>query len=125
MEVVSRRPGSGVNSGDNDDVPSDSENEGAEAPGQDGPALKAAKAFGIGLGAIVATPFAIAGVGVLAAGATVWGAAKVLQGVGGLLAAGPEAAVRAAAGGRQAGEEARVREKKDKKGPREDTKHEK
>lgn len=121
-------PGSaGESDGHSSSTSNDAGNGGAEASARDGPALEAAKAFGMGLGAIVATPFAVAGVGVLAAGAAVWGAAKVLQGVGGLLAAGPEAAARAAAGGRRAdgradgraGEAPKERQKKDKKGSRE------
>lgn len=117
-------PGSaGESDGHSSSTSNDAENGGAEASARDGPALKAAKAFGMGLGAIVATPFAVAGVGVLAAGAAVWGAAKVLQGVGGLIAAGPEAAARAAAGGRRAdgraGEAPKERQKKDKQGSRE------
>lgn len=113
----------GESDGHADNASNDAGNGGAEASAKDGPALKAAKAFGMGLGAIVATPFAVAGVGVLAAGAAVWGAAKVLQGVGGLIAAGPEAVVRAAAGGGRAdgraGEAPKEIRKKDKKGPRE------
>ncbi|KAL1950807.1 hypothetical protein VTO73DRAFT_5931 [Trametes versicolor] len=105
-----------------DETPNEAEDNGAKAPVEDGPGLKAAKAFGMGLGAIVAVPFAVAGVGVLAVGATVWGAAKVLQGVGGGLAAGPEAAARAAAGRWRAGGEHEGQQKENKNlRPREGT----
>ncbi|KAI0632534.1 hypothetical protein C8Q77DRAFT_1074463 [Trametes polyzona] len=65
--------------------------EDAAAPARDGRAKRAAKAFGTGLFAIVAVPVAVAGVGVVGAGTAVWGAAKVLEGIGRGLAAGPEA----------------------------------
>lgn len=49
-----------------------------------------ANAFLIGIGAILATPFALVGAVLVGAGAIVWGAAKVLQGIGQGLSTGPE-----------------------------------
>ncbi|KAI0647677.1 hypothetical protein C8Q79DRAFT_1008091 [Trametes meyenii] len=65
----------------------------ATAPHADNPALAVAK----GLGAVVAVPLVVAGVGVVAVGATIWGAAKILEGVGRGLAAGPQVVAEAAA----------------------------
>ncbi|KAI0326900.1 hypothetical protein GY45DRAFT_1328364 [Cubamyces sp. BRFM 1775] len=81
--------------------PYDPQSEGAEgeitedAPTKDSTGVKAGKALGIGLLALVAVPVALAGAAVVAAGGVVWGAAKVVEGVGKGLAAGPEAAARA------------------------------
>ncbi|KAI0669152.1 hypothetical protein C8Q78DRAFT_992803 [Trametes maxima] len=65
----------------------------ATSPHTDNPALTVAK----GLGTIVAVPLVVAGVGVAAVGATIWGAAKVLEGVARGLTAGPEAVAKAVA----------------------------
>ena len=73
--------------------------DGARKPGtpptdpQDNPGVKAAKAFGIGLACLVGIPM---GAALLTAGGVVYGAGKVLEGVGRGLAAGPEAAFKAA-----------------------------
>ncbi|CDO70834.1 hypothetical protein BN946_scf184801.g27 [Trametes cinnabarina] len=57
----------------------------AHARKKDGPGMKAAKAFGLGLGALVASPFVLTG-------ALVYGTGKILEGVGKGLTAGPKAA---------------------------------
>ncbi|KAL7280213.1 hypothetical protein ACG7TL_006632 [Trametes sanguinea] len=91
---------------DDPDANSTHDDDGAPAA-EDGPGKKAAKAVGIGLAAIVATPFALAGAAVLGAGALVWGAGKVVEGVGRTLVAGPEAAAGAAMGSRGSRQERR------------------
>ena len=60
---------------------------------QDNPGVKAAKTFGIGLACLVGIPV---GAALLTEGGVVYGAGKVLEGVGRGLAAGPEAAFKAA-----------------------------
>lgn len=44
----------------------------------------------MGLGALLVTPFALAGAAVVGAGAVLWGTAKLLQGIGQGIAMGPE-----------------------------------
>ncbi|KAI0662313.1 hypothetical protein C8Q70DRAFT_1051779 [Cubamyces menziesii] len=70
----------------------------------DSTGVKAGKALGKGLLTLVAIPFALTGVAVVAAGGVIWGAAKVVEGVGKGLAAGSEAAARAAMGSVEAPE---------------------
>ena len=76
----------------------DTDNEGAAEPATapdppESAGLKAAKAFGMGLACVVGIPVAAA---LVTVGGVVYGAGKVLEGVGRGLAAGPEAAFNAA-----------------------------
>ncbi|KAI0669150.1 hypothetical protein C8Q78DRAFT_1080450 [Trametes maxima] len=63
---------------------------------EEGAGKKAAKAIGMGLAGIVGAPLVLAGVGVVAACAVLWGAGKVVEGIGRGFVAGPEAAAKAA-----------------------------
>ncbi|KAM5538141.1 hypothetical protein V8D89_008195, partial [Ganoderma adspersum] len=72
----------------------DAMHDGASEPTdpQDGKGVKAAKAFGIGLACLVGIPV---GAALFTAGGVVYGAGKLLEGVGRGLAVGPEAVANA------------------------------
>ncbi|KAI8978862.1 hypothetical protein BD414DRAFT_120731 [Trametes punicea] len=111
----SRRDGDGGQASDDSDSASSPDTSARESH-EVGAGVGAAKAVGTGLLAIVATPFALAAVGLVGAGALIWGAGKVVEGVGRGLAAGPQAAARAAAAA--AADESEQTRQKDRGGRR-------